>query len=397
MSWRLPSFWFLYMAGLGLVYPFQALWFQESAGLTGTQLGMVLALRPIMAMLGQPLWGRLSDRTGARAQVLAGVLVCGALAYSVLPWVSGVVAIALVFGCASFFGTSVMPLGTSVSMAALGSQASARFGHVRVWGTVGYLILLVSFPRLLELWRERQGLADVSGEPGLGPGIFVGLAILSVLAAVAVGGVRIRGAAAARSRVGDVRVLLRHRPYQRILLFGFLAQLMLTGPIQFFSLLVAERGGDITDVANLWVPMLVVEIALVFLSGSATRRFGAKALIAIGIGADGLRWLLTLLAPDLVWMAVPQLLHGVVIAGLIIGSAHYVEQVVPDRLRSTGQAGFAMVGISFGTAFSNLGTGLLADAYGIEAPFLVGGVGAVLLAVLAIWGLPKPQKMPEDA
>ena len=109
MSWRLPAFWFLYMGGLGLVYPFQVVWFKESAGLTGAQLGMVLALRPIMAMLGQPIWGRLSDRTGARAQVLAGVLVCAALAYSVLPWMNGVFAIALVFGCASLFGTSVMP------------------------------------------------------------------------------------------------------------------------------------------------------------------------------------------------------------------------------------------------------------------------------------------------
>lgn len=171
---------------------------------------------------------------------------------------------------------------------------------------------------------------------------------------------------------------------------------MLAGPISFFSLLVEDRGGDLTHVSNLWVPMLLAEIVLVFLSGSATRRFGAKALIALGIGADGLRWLLTLLAPDLVWMAVPQLLHGVVIAGLIIGSAHYVEQVVPERLRSTGQAGFAMIGISCGTAFSNLGTGLLSDTYGIEAPYLVGGVGAVVLAFIAIWGLPKPQKMVEE-
>ncbi len=385
------------MAGLGLVYPFQAVWFQESAGLSGAELGMVLALRPVMALLGQPIWGRLADRTGARAQILAGVLLCAAIAYSVLPWMNSVVTIALVFGCASFFGTSIMPLGTSVSMAALGERASERFGGVRVWGTVGYLIFLFSFPRLLELWREREGLLDAAGEPGLGPGLFVGLAIVSVLAAAAVGGVRIQGSAAARSRAGDVRLLLRHRPYRRILLFGFLAQAMLAGPIQFFSILVGERGGTLTDVSDLWVPMLLVEIVLVFLSSQATRRFGAKALIAVGIGADGLRWLLTLLAPSLFWMIWPQLLHGVVIAGLIIGSAHYVEQVVPDRLRSTGQAGFAMVGISCATAFSNLGTGFLADAYGIEAPFLVGGTGAVLLAIVAIWGLPKPQRMAEAA
>ena len=394
MSWRLPAFWFLYMAGLGLVYPFQAIWFQQSAGLTGTQLGFVLALRPIMGIVAQPFWGRLADRTGARSRVLAGVLVCAALAYTALPWLDGVIAIALVFALASIFGTSVMPLGTSVSMASLGDQASARFGRVRAWGTVGYLLLLVSFPRLLEVWRERQGLADAPGEPGLG-GLFLGMALFCTLAALVVGSASIRGSSAARSRAGDVKLLLRHAPYRRVLIFMFLGQVMLTGPIQFFPLLVAERGGNLTDVSNLWIAMLLVEIVLVYFSSQAADRFGAKALIVVGIAADGLRWILTLLAPSLFWMIWPQLLHGLVIAGLLIGSALYVEQVVPDRLRSTGQAGLAMVGISCASAFSNLGTGFLFDRLGAEAPFLLGGTGAVLLAVFAIWGLPKPQRMPE--
>ena len=145
MSWRLPAFWFFYMAGLGLVYPFQAVWFQQSAGLTGAQLGVVLALRPIMGIIGQPLWGRVADRTGARARVLSVVLGGAALAYLALPWMESAIAIAAVFTLASFFGTSVMPLGTSVSMAALGDLASLRFGRIRVWGTVGYLVLWFPF------------------------------------------------------------------------------------------------------------------------------------------------------------------------------------------------------------------------------------------------------------
>ena len=148
---RLAGFWFVYMAGLGLVYPFQAVWYQEGAGLTGWQLGMVLALRPIVGIVGQPFFGRLADRTGARALTLAGVLGCGAVAYLALPWAPGVAAIVGVAAVAAFFGTSVMPLGLSVTMAALGERASERFGSVRMWGTVGYAVALFAFPRLLDL------------------------------------------------------------------------------------------------------------------------------------------------------------------------------------------------------------------------------------------------------
>ncbi len=391
---RLSAFWFVYMAGLGLVYPFQAVWYQDSAGLTGWQLGMVLALRPIMGIVGQPLFGRIADRSGRRALTLAVVLAGAGVAYFVLPWAPGIWAVVGVAAVAAFFGTSVMSLGTSVSMAALGSQASQRFGSVRVWGTVGYAIVLFAFPRLLGAWRDREGLTDATGEPGLGA-IFMGMAVFCLLAAVVVARVPIAGQAAAKSRRGDVALLLKHRPYIALLVVTFLGHGLLQGPIQFFPLLVAERGGGLTDVSNLWLPMLGMETLLVAYSSRGADRFGPKALIGVGIAADGLRWVLTLLAPTLGWMIFPQFLHGVVIAGFLIGTALYVEQVTPDRLRSTGQAGLAMVGVSCATAFSNLWVGLSVDLWGIKAPFWVGGVGAMTLGVLALLWLPKPQKMAE--
>ena len=392
--WRLPAFWFLYMAGLGLVYPFQVVWFEQSAGVTGQQLGLILALRPLMGIIGQPTFGRIADRTGQRGRVLGAVMLCAALFYALLPWMDGVVAIGIVFAAAAFFGTSVMSLGTSVSMAALGPESSARFGRVRAWGTVGYAILLVAFPRLLERWREANGLQDAPGEPGLGV-LFIGMAGLCAVAGVVIFSVPLRGAGQARSKGGDLRLLVGHRPFRRLLVLAFLAHALLQGPIQFLPLLVSDRGGDLTDVANLWLPMLVVETVLVYFSSQAAVRFGPKALILVGIGADGLRWILTLLAPSFAWMWPAQMLHGVVIAGFLIGGAVYVEQVVPERLRSTGQAGLAVVGISFATAVSAISTGTLMDLGTVETPFWVGGIGSVGLAVSAIWWLPKPQKMAE--
>ena len=390
--WRLPAFWFLYMAGLGLVYPFQVVWFEQSAGVTGSQLGLILALRPLMGIIGQPTFGRVADRTGQRGRVLGLVMLGAAAFYALLPWMDNVIAIGLVFAMAAFFGTSVMSLGTSVSMAALGTEASARFGRVRAWGTVGYAILLMAFPRLLERWREANGLVDAPGAPGLGA-LFIGMAVLCAIAGLVIYGVPLSAAGQARSRAGDLKLLVAHVPYRRLLVFAFLAHAMLQGPIQFFPLLVSERGGDLTDVANLWLPMLLVETVLVYFSSQAAERFGPKLLIVVGIAADGLRWVLTLNAPSLAWMLPAQILHGVVIAGFLIGGAIYVEQVVPERLRSTGQAGLAVVGISFATAVSAVMTGALMDWGSVETPFWFGGIGSIGLAVVALWLLPEPRKM----
>ena len=91
-----------------------------------------------------------------------------------------------------------------------------------------------------------------------------------------------------------------------------------------------------------------------------------------------------------------QVLHGVVVAGLVIGGPLYVEASVPERLRSTGQNVLAMVGVSMGGISSNLTAGWLHDRFGIDAPYLVGGIAALLLAVTMPWLLPAPARPPED-
>ena len=56
-------FWFLYMAGLGVIFPYLSLYFQENVGLTGTQLGLALAMHPLMGIVASPFWGQWADRT----------------------------------------------------------------------------------------------------------------------------------------------------------------------------------------------------------------------------------------------------------------------------------------------------------------------------------------------
>ena len=77
----LTLFWFAYFGSLGVFYPYFALYLRENAGLTGTQVGMVLAISPLIGMIAQPLWGQVADRTGARTRVLAFLTLGTALGY----------------------------------------------------------------------------------------------------------------------------------------------------------------------------------------------------------------------------------------------------------------------------------------------------------------------------
>ena len=70
------------------------------------------------------------------------------------------------------------------------------------------------------------------------------------------------------------------------------------------------------------------------------------------------------------------------VAGLLLGGPLYLEMIVPERLRSTGQGLLATIGVGLGAVASHLAAGWLLQHAGPRAPYLVGGIGSLLLAAL---------------
>ena len=128
----LSLFWFFYFGGQGIFFPYYALYLRENAGLSGTQVGLVLAALPFMGIFAQPFWGLVADRTGARTRVLAGVAAAAALSYTVLTTATSFVQLLLLTALLALFAHAVVPIGVSVCFAALGDKAAERFGLVRV-------------------------------------------------------------------------------------------------------------------------------------------------------------------------------------------------------------------------------------------------------------------------
>ena len=144
----LTLFWFVYFGSLGIFFPYFALYLRENAGLSGTEVGLILAISPLVGMIAQPVWGQLADRTGARTRTLAFLTIGTAAGYIGLGRAAGFWPIVMATALLALAGTAVFPMMTSVSLAILRDAGRHAFGHVRAWGTVGYLILLFWFTRV---------------------------------------------------------------------------------------------------------------------------------------------------------------------------------------------------------------------------------------------------------
>jgi PPP family 3-phenylpropionic acid transporter len=379
----LTLFWFTYMGSLGIVFPYFSLYLKEDAGLSGTQVGLVLAMPPLMGMLAQPFWGRVADRTGARSRILVWLALISSLGYLGVGIANGFLAILLATAALSLFSSAILPITMSVSLAVLRDAGLHAFGYVRAWGTVGYFIVVIVFPWIVERYQSAHNwysAAGASAPPALQVMFPVTAAL--VFSSAAVGFFLPRaGAVALHASKGDWRELLWNRAYIRLLLFAVAANLLLYGPMWLFPIFVRARGGDVATIRGMWIVMLVIEIPLVLATGSGLKRLGARGLLAAGVLAGGVRWLLCAGISDVYWLYPVQALHGLTVVGLNLGSPLYLDDVAPEKLRSTAQGILSMVSAGIAGILSNAGAGWLIQRASIDLLYWVSGMGCVALGL----------------
>lgn len=391
-------FWFMFFGALGIFFPYYSLYLKENAGLSGTQLGLILSVMPLVGIVAQPFWGQVADRTGARSRVVAFLSMVAAAGFVLLGLAPGFVLILLAAIFLAFFSTPIIPLSVSVALAAFRYSGPHAYGFARSWGTVGFLASVLIFPMALDRVQEWRGLGPVPGgpsEPGLGV-MFLGTAAVVLLASALALALPREGIVSLRAARGEWRTLLRSGPMRRLLFFSFSAYLFVTGPMGLLPVYVRAQGGTLETVQTMWILMLVVEVPLILLTGTGLKRIGARGLLAAGVLAGGVRWTVCGLTANPYWIYPVQMLHGVMVTGLMMGGPLYVDRVAPGRLRSTAQGLVAMVGLGLGGIASNTAAGWILDHFGANAPYVIGGAGALVVGLAIGWILPPVAHEDEE-
>lgn len=395
----LSIYWFASMVALGLFFPLFSLYLSDNLGLSGAETGIVTAALPLAGLLAQPLWGALADRSGSRVRMLTLVTAGASIGYVHLAFERTFGSVLLATLLLATFSTSVMPMSVSVSLALLRDKGRHAFGIVRSVGTLGYLVAIAGFPVVLHAIGSRapvvEPVATHAAEPNLGLMLFAAAAAMGIGSMITLA-LPQGGAVSLRAESGDWRLLFTGGAYPRLLGVTLLTYVFLQGPLVMFPLYVRELGGGLDVVSHMWIWMLAFEIPLLAGVAAAPSWIGARELIGIGIAADSIRWLVCASAVSLDAIYFVQVLHGLAVAGFVVGSALYVEAVVPGKLRSTAQGLVYMIGVSLGGMISSVGAGALVDAYGARAPALVGGIGGAMIAIALPWLLPRVPRHSHD-
>ncbi|MDF2629417.1 MAG: transporter [Symbiobacteriaceae bacterium] len=368
---------FFYMFGaIGALSPYLSLFYKE-AGLSATQISVLMSITPFLLFFSQPIFGPLTDRSGHRGRMLAllllvvagtgGFIAAGTTFWTLLPLVA----------LWSFFSGVLVPIGDSIALGEVVSRG-VTYPQIRLWGSVGFLIVTTIMGRAYDIISLRWA--------------FPIYALLMAVGWYYARRLPADGISSQRSVWPALKGLLRNRRLTAFLLLSAIIAMANAAHAAFFSVHLQSIGGTNTQVGYAWALAALVEVPLWLVLGRITKKIGPLPLLAFAGFAFAVRfWLYgaTTVPLTLVFM---QALQGLSFAVFMPTAVVFVGEMTGDELRTSGQALLVLVNSGVATIFGTLGAGRLVDAYGTAVLYRVAGnvafvAGVGFVALMALLSL----------
>lgn len=387
MRARLSAYYLGFFLAVGTAGPYLTL-VLSGRGLRPTQIGLVLAVSALLGTVASPLIGQLNDRVQRPRAILFWSALLSPVWFAGYFLVSGLGPL-MGIAVASAITQAAFPLADALALREAGRSADFSYGQVRLWGALGYALMVASAGFLY----HRTGL---SFSP-----LLYGAATVPLLAAIS----RLPGESGAAPAprapgfaLSGLGGLVRSRPLVAFIGVSFVIMIAVGINGSFLPLYYRALGYPMAWVGMNFTVAAGAEIPLFYLSGRLIARLGTMATVMVGTAVWALKYLLMALAPGVVVVIAAQVLDGIAYALFWSASVEVVNRLAPAGAKSSAQALYSGLTMSLGSIVANaLGGWLLATA---GPRGLYGAMAAIALAALAFYGvlsrIPAPGTAREE-
>ncbi|CAN5198824.1 major facilitator superfamily domain-containing protein 6 [soil metagenome] len=376
---RFSAFYFFYYAALGAYTPYIGR-FVTGLGHGGYVVGAMLGLWYGSRIVAPPVWNALNARSAHPGRLLLIGCVATLLCFAGFTLARSVPSLLLVMAAFGLFYNAVMPQFEAMTLAALG-QDSHAYGRIRVWGSIGFLLVAASYGVLLDRFGDQAF-------------PWLCLPLFSALAIAAWQHRRATHAPPAAS-LDDAGHLWKRPGVRRFLLVALLMQCGFGAFYVFYTLHLQANGQQGFAVGALWATGVLMEIALFWQAPRLIGRFGAPTLMSFCLAVTVLRWIVTaLFADNLSIMFAAATLHAFSFAVFHACCMRRMAEFFPGNRAASGQA--LLYGFSSGVG-GVLGAGLSAwmwDLGGGRAAFLAGAAVTALAWIIHAMRSKQPAAIP---
>ncbi|HEY8119097.1 MAG TPA: MFS transporter [Methylophilaceae bacterium] len=374
--WRLSSFYFAYFGFVGAFTPFWSLYL-KSLSFGAFQIAILMSLFQVARIFSPSLWGWLADHLGRRVRIIQWLAGLSLISYMGVFFGASFNWLFAVMLLLSFFWSASLPLIEVVTLGHLGDRFD-RYGHIRLWGSVGFILAVIGLGYLLEH-------ADIYAL------LWV---VLGLLGAVSLFSHNITEPFIAQpdSDVGSIWQILRRREVIALLAACFTMSAAHGSYYTFYSIYLVDHHYTTGQVGWLWALGVVCEILIFLCMPRLTKLFGLKRILLVSLLLAFIRFAIIGWAVEWWWLIVfAQTLHAATFGSYHASAVALTHKYFKGRHQSKGQGLYTSVSYGVGGTFGAVMSGYAWDALGASWTFSLSAACALIGCVLFACLMPRAQ------
>ena len=368
---NLSAFYFFYFAYLGAFAPFFALYL-TSVGMTAVEIGVLMALPQLTRILAPHLWGWLADHTGRRIGVVRISGAAGMIAFLGVFTGDSFALLFVVLFAMMFFWSAALPLVEATTLSKLGDD-TARYGRIRVWGSVGFIAAVVAVGYLIDATGAHSVLWVIAG-------LMAGMLLLSFTLAEA---------RPEPHESDDLPVWQIVRKPAVLAVIGASALMAAAhGPYYtFYTIHLVDHGYSKSAAGWLWALGVICEIGIFIWMSRLYRAFTLRSILIASTLLAALRFVVIGWGADsIVLLLAAQTLHAASFGSFHAAAIGVVHKLFRGRHQARGQAIYGSLAYGLGGTAGGLASGYAWGGLGPALTFtLAAGCGLLATAVLWRW------------
>lgn len=367
---KLSTF-FLY-GGIALLGPYLPLFFKELQ-FTPTQIGLLMAVGPMVSLAANPWWGYWGDRWQNAKKILILMLIGNLVLSQIFFQMESFYLVLLMMVLFFFFQTALNPMNTSLILQTI-DEHGGKFGDFRMWGSLGFAVIVVAAGPVVEM----LGILNI----GFVYGTMILITIVLVRFLPQAGG-------EGKTRKGKIDLQDAAAVFTEPRFVGFLfCCFLISVPNQinnmFISLYIHDLGGSESAVGWSWFFAAILEVPIFILLDRYMRRQGGVifSLLMLASLVYAVRWFLMSVINAAYVIVALQLVHAFSFGIFMYTATLMCDMLVKQAYRSSAQAIYAVVWMGLAGILAGTAGGWLYEIIGPETLFVIGG----FMSMLALGG-----------
>lgn len=367
--WRLSNFYLLYFAALGTLLPYWGLYLKH-LGFSAVEIGELMAVILATKLVAPNIWAWVADHTERHVGVVQVTSLLAAITFVGTFFVTEFWPLVGVMVLFTFCWNAALPQIEAATLAWLGDD-SHKYSRIRLWGSVGFILMSAGLGPLFDLW-------------GI---VYILPVLLLIYTTIWVSSLTLKEAPRfehAEEEQGIAAIVRR----PEVIAFFVVCFLMQAGHgvyYTFYSVYLESNGYSRSLIGILWAFGVLAEVGVFWVMHHLLARYSLYQVLMFSLLVAAVRWVMIgefVEYTSVLWLA--QIGHAFTFGAFHAAAVHMVQRFFSRKTQGRGQALYSSLSFGAGGAVGALLSGNFWESIGPTNTFYF-AMALSLLAMVISW------------